>query len=191
VTTKQNTKGNQKMIVLRGIEFNDARLAKATIKAMDTLESMGFKPCKLTSVKLRKQQNLFGCCHTKKVNNRIVENKITINRKMMESDDNSLQNLLCHELLHSLEDCADCGHDGNWRKYAEMVNKSTGLNIKQYGSYKEYGIEKDNQKTFQCKCTKCGRIFTYTGYRAPRWYVHPERFSHTHTDGIRYIIKAI
>ena len=179
------------MITVRGIEFNDARLAKETIKAIDTLESMGFKPCKLTSVKLRKQQNLFGCCHTKRVGNRVIENKITINRKMMESDDSSLQTLLCHELLHSLEDCVNCGHDGNWHKYAEIVNKSTGLNIKQYSSYEENGIVKDKKNTYQCKCVDCGYVFKRMGYRAPRWYAHPERFSHTHADGTRHKIIAI
>ena len=179
------------MITVRGIEFNDDRLARETMKAIDTLESMGFKPYRLTSVKLRKQQNLFGCCHTRKIGDKIIENKITINRKMMESDDNSLQTLLCHELLHSLKDCADCQHDGNWHKYAEIVNKNTGLNIKQYGSYKEYGIVEDSKKTFQCKCADCGYIFTHKGHRAPKWYVHPERFYHAHADGTKHKIYVV
>jgi hypothetical protein len=193
MTTKQNTKGNQKMIVLRGIEFNDARLAKATCEVLDTLETLGFKPYKLTSVKLRKQQSQFGCCHTKYYTStgEIAENKIYINRKMMDADDKSLRSIIAHEIGHSLKECCYCGHDGAWSKFATTVNKNTALKVKQYGSYEEYGIVKDSPKTFQCKCADCGHVFTHTGYRAPKWYVHTERFSHTHADGTRHKIVAI
>ena len=179
------------MITVRGIEFNDARLARETLKAIDTLESMGYKPYNLTSVKLRKQQGTFGCCHTKKSGNRVVENKIYINRKMIEADDKSIQNLLIHELLHSLKECANCQHDGMWRECANHINKCTGLNIQQYSSYEEYGITKDKPNTYICKCADCGHVFKRMGYRAPKWYVHTERFSHTHADGTRHKIIAV
>jgi hypothetical protein len=110
---------------------------------------------------------------------------------MMDADDKSLRGVIAHELIHSLKECYQCEHDGNWDKIAKVVNAHTGLNIKQYGSYEEYGIVEDNKKTFQCKCADCGYVFTRKGHRAPKWYVHPERFSHTHADGTKHKIVAI
>ena len=181
------------MITVRGIEFNDARLAKITCEVLDTLESLGYKPYKLTSVKLRKQQNSFGTCHTTgyKSRNEITNNRIYINRKMMDADDKSLRSVIAHEIGHSLKECYLCDHDGAWAKFATTVSKNTGLDVKQYGSYKEYGIVEDNKKTFQCKCTDCGYVFTRKGHRAPKWYIHPERFSHTHADGTKHKIIVL
>lgn len=181
------------MITVRGIEFNDYKLAKITCEVLDELATLGFKPYKLTSVKLRKQQTKFGCCHTRtyKATKEIIENKISINRKLIETDEKSLRGVLTHEILHSLKECYNCGHDGEWLRCANIVNKHMGLNIKQYGTYEEYGIEEDNKKTFQAKCVDCGYVFSRKGYRAPKWVIHSERFFHTHVDGTKHKIIAI
>ncbi len=181
------------IITVRGIKFNDSRLAKITCEVLDELKKLGYKPYKLTTVKLRTQKTKFGCCHTTgyKSTGKVIENKIFINRKMMDSDDKSLRSVIAHEIGHSLKECYLCEHDGAWAKFATTVSKSTGLDVKQYGSYEEYGIEEDKKNTYICKCVDCGYIFKRMGYRAPKWFCHPERFSHTHADGTRHKIIAV
>lgn len=174
------------IFVLRGIEFNDERLAKLTIECLDNLEAIGLRPYKLTSVKLRKQNKKFGCCHIRynAKSGEIKHNRITINRRLIEenADDKAILQTLYHEILHSMRECFDCGHDGKWAEYADLVNDCYSMNIKQYGNYDELGlVKKDERKTYKCQCDKCGKIISAKYYRAPKWYTHCERFTH-HCD---------
>lgn len=181
---------------LRGIEFNDERIAKLTMKCLDNMASLGLYPYKLESVKVRKQNKKFGCCRTtfNKNTNEIKRNRITINRQFIDdnADDNAILQVLYHEGLHSLKECFDCGHEGKWKEYAELVNNCYGTNIKATGTFKEYGLEKkDERKIYKCQCKKCGKVISAKYLRAPRWYMHPERFSHHCDDGGKGNIFAI
>lgn len=171
---------------VRGIEFNDERLAKLTCKCLDKLANIGLYPYKLESVKIRKQNKKFGCCRTtfNKNTGEIKRNRITINRQLIDDNasDRSIENVLLHELTHSVKECFDCGHGGVWKEYAEIINDCYGTNIKETGTYKEYGlVKKDERKTYKCQCDKCGKIISAKYLRAPKWYTHCERFTH-HCD---------
>ena len=172
---------------VRGIEFNDERLAKLTIECLDELAVIGLYPCKVESVKLRKQDKKFGCCHTryKKATNEVIHNRITINRRLIDENatDKTLKEVITHELCHAMEDCLTCGHDGKWAEYAELINDCYNMEVQQYGSYERYGIEKNKRNIYECKCKRCGKIMRKQGYRAPKWYVHPENFHHNCDDG--------
>lgn len=39
------------------------------------------------------------------------------------------------------------------------------------------------QKIYRCQCDRCGKIMTKWGKRAPRWYKHPQGYTHTCFDG--------
>ncbi len=170
-----------------GIEFNDSRLAKLSFEVLDDLAYIGIKPCKLVSIKLREQNMKFGCCHTRynKTTKVITNNRITINRKFVEqdADDKAIKTVLAHEILHAVDGCHLCGHNGKWAELADLVNDCYNMDIKRYGSYEKYGIERKERNTYRCQCDRCGKIMTYKGYRAPKWYKHPLGYTHTCPDG--------
>lgn len=172
---------------VRGIEFNNERVAKLTCEVLDELSVIGLYPSHLESVKIRKQNKKFGCCHTIYVpsTKKVLHNNITINRKFVEENasDKSLKNVICHEICHAMEDCVCCSHDGKWAEYAELVNDCYSMNIKQYGSYEEYELTRTEKNTYRCQCERCGKIMTRMGYRAPKWYKHPHGYTHTCADG--------
>ncbi len=71
------------VFTVKGIEFNNERLARLTFECLNELAALDLYPCKLISVKSWKQDKKFGCCHTryKKANNEIIHNRITINSR--------------------------------------------------------------------------------------------------------------
>jgi predicted SprT family Zn-dependent metalloprotease len=178
---------------IQGIEFNDKRIAKLTLECLDELKAIDIYPCKLKSVKIRKQNTKFGVCHTKyiKATDEIIRNDIVINRAFVEqnADDKAIKNVIMHELGHALKDCLHCGHKGEWAEYAEIINDCYDMDITQEGSYEKYGLEKvDNKKTYRCKCSNCGKIIVAKQYRAPKWYRNPQGFVHTCADGTKHHI---
>lgn len=172
------------MFTKRGIKFNDERLARLSLEVLDELEAIGLKPCKLESITLREQNNKFGCCHTKwyRTSGEIISNKITINRKFVEQNatDKAIKEVIAHEICHSIKECASCKHEGKWAEYAELINDCYNMDIQQYGSYEKYGIVQKPKTEYKWKCSACGQTFTHKGYRAPKWYMHPKGYTHTH-----------
>ena len=171
---------------VRGIEFNDNRLAKLTIECLDNLEAIGLHPYNLISVKLRKQNRKFGCCHNRynSKSGEIKHTRIPLHRRLIDenADDKAICEIIMHELIHSLKECFNCAHDGKWAECADLVNDCYSMNVKQYGSCDELGLEKkDERKTYKCQCDKCGKIISAKYYRAPKWYTHCSRFTH-HCD---------
>ena len=103
--------------------------------------------------------------------------------------DNSIRKNLLHEMLHACDECVNEHHGGKWAEYAELVNDCYGLNIKRCTSSAEYHVE-DTRKTYRCKCSKCGKIIAKKGYRAPKWYLHPQGYTHTCADGTKNSIVS-
>lgn len=173
--------------IVMGIEFNNQRLAKLSFEVLDELAYIGIKPCKLISIKLREQENKFGVCHTKfsKATGEIKQNTITINRKFVEqnAEDKAIKTVLAHEILHAVDGCQFCKHDGLWAEYAEIVNDCYNMNITDVSSYEKYGLERKAKNVYRCQCERCGAIITRKGYRAPKWYKHPLGYTHTCKDG--------
>lgn len=177
----------------RGIKFNDERLCRLSLEVLDELEVLDLRPCKLESITLREQNNKFGCCHTKwyKATKEIVSNRITINRKFIEQNatDRAIKEVIAHEICHALKDCVDCAHDGKWAEYADLINDCYNMDIKQYGSYEKYGLERSDKKKYVCECKHCGGKVWKMGYRAPKWYSLTEKhiangYYHKCTDGV-------
>lgn len=177
------------IFTVRGIEFNDNRLAKLSIEVLDELAVIGLYPSHLESIKLRVQNKKFGCCHTtwKTATGEVTHNNITINRKFIEQNatDKAIKEVLAHEICHAIEECAHCQHDGKWAEYADLINDCYNMDIKQYGSYEKYELTRTEKNEYRCKCTKCGKIMIRKGYRAPKWYKHPQGYTHTCVDGTK------
>ena len=49
------------------------------------------------------------------------------------------------------------------------------MDIKQYGSYEKYGLERSDRKKYVCECKHCGGKVWKMGYRAPKWYSLTEK----------------
>ena len=81
-----------------------------------------------------------------------------------------LKNTIIHELLHSVPNGME--HTGEWKRYADMVNKHYGYNIKRADTSADKGVElKINESSkyvfvyekcgqiIELDCGKCGRKF--------------------------------
>lgn len=69
-----------------------------------------------------------------------------------------LKNTIIHELLHSVPN--GMSHTGEWKRYANMINKHYGYNIKRTNTDVEKGValknNDDSKYVFVCK--ECGQI---------------------------------
>lgn len=84
----------------------------------------------------------------------------------------SLQETVYHELLHTAPGCMK--HTGSWKRYAELLNRELGLNIRRTGSAEEAGIPEDDRIRYRFVCRRCG--CEQIRYRACSFTRHPERY---------------
>lgn len=118
--------------------------------------------------------------------------EIEISPKLMEDDvsEEALRNTVLHELLHACDECVNCHHGGKWAEYAELVSDCYGVKIQRCTSSAEKNIA-DDRNEYKWKCSACGKIFTKKGYRAPKWYMHPQGFTHKGCPcGKGYVMSA-
>lgn len=105
-------------------------------------------------------------------------------RLFADGAEKGLRETVMHELLHACDECVNCEHNGKWKEYAELVNDCYGLNIKRCNSNADKGLAEDKNE-YRCKCSKCGKMIVKKGYRAPKWYKHPQGYTHTCADGTK------
>ena len=86
---------------------------------------------------------------------------ININVDLLDENisDEGLKNTIIHELLHSVKGCR--GHDKNWKRYATMVNRAYGYNIKRCSSEEEKGVHRDKEQfaKYILECKVCHTKF--------------------------------
>lgn len=76
-----------------------------------------------------------------------------------------LKNTIIHELLHTCPDCMK--HTGMWKKYADMVNRMYGYNVKRTSSEEDKCAENINHTSREDKikyilrCKGCGNTWKY------------------------------
>lgn len=162
---------------------------------LDNLNAIGIYP-NITADKFKAtvQYKTWGLCKThKNIKTGELTHKITVSKFLLDENVpvKSLMQNLYHEALHACDECYKDGHNGNWLKYANMVNKHYNMNIKESHSSEELGVNDKKTKTFQAKCVDCGYVFSRQGYRAPKWVAHPSKFYHTHADGTKHKIIPI
>ena len=123
---------------------------------------------------------------------------ISINAVLLQENipEASLLDTLYHELLHCVDGCFN--HGAKWKELAELVNDCYNINIsttstaeEKLGDYANiYRKEKEKPtKRFIVKCVDCGQETVRIGYRAPKWYAHPEDFQCAKCKGILYRVK--
>lgn len=167
-------------------------LQKCYREALRMVKAVGIEPHQITSVKAVANKRAWGTCHTQH-NNVTGENKsrITINSELLneESPYKSLLTTMCHEILHACDECTRCGHRGKWREYANLMNKTYDMDIKQYTARAEKQVPIKYTKVYTVKCSKCGEIFRQTGLRMPKMYSQSDNYFHNPCEG-SHLIKV-
>jgi hypothetical protein len=134
------------------------KIAISEVKALNIPVSDNIYPEVIINYRAKKR---FGACKIKTVKN-IKHFQIEIGSALSVSGDDIIKGVLIHEILHSCEGC--CNHGKLWKKYADMINRNYGYNIKRTSTYEEYGIKDKKEKiTYRYKicCSNCSR----TSYR--------------------------
>lgn len=104
----------------------------------------------------KRAKKRFGCC--KHIDGIC---KIEISSFVLAAEENKIRNVVAHEVLHA---CPGCSNHGDlWKKYAGLMNRIYGYNIKRTSSFEEMGLENNVSKPptikYIMKCRKCGKEF--------------------------------
>ena len=85
-----------------------------------------------------------------------------------------LLSTLYHELLHAVPGCMN--HGPEWKRWAALVSKETGITIKRTDSMEECGVVEDHmpQPKYAVTCPDCGHV--WVRYRMCKLIAHPEKF---------------
>jgi len=79
--------------------------------------------------------------------------EIELSKRALEGDENTLRQLLAHELLHTCPGCQN--HGAMWKKYAAIMEKAMGYTIKRTVEPQELGLgPKESRYTLVCR--QCG-----------------------------------
>ena len=158
-------------------------------ESIDELNAIGIHP-NITpnefSINTRKKKS-WGTCWTHWDNSNRTKWHFTIeisSRLFVDGAEKGLRETVLHELIHACDECVGVHHGGKWAEYAELVNDCYGLNIKRCNSNADKGLAEDRNE-YRCKCSKCGKMIVKKGYRAPKWYKHPQGYTHTCIDGTK------
>ena len=108
-----------------------------------------------------------GKCYYQTRDNKRIATKIGISKEIIDYGDwDLIRNVICHELIHSADDCVYCYHGGVWKVYADEMHEHynnyhfiiecQGCHTKSYFQRSTKTVEavKKGQKTIKCK--KCG-----------------------------------
>lgn len=90
---------------------------------------------------------------------------------MDDSTTEGILNTILHELIHTCKGCFN--HGEMWKRYADVLNKRYGLQIKRLSMPEEKGVHKEIAK-YTLQCQKCGNKFRYT--RKTKLVQNPDRF---------------
>lgn len=144
----------------------DAILAE-TIK---TAESIGIPlskkiiPCIYINTR---RKTILGTCERQKSG----EYKIVVSAFVADGGGDGVRNVIAHEVLHTCKGCSN--HGMLWKRYAELLGKAIGQEIKRTGE-SEAAENMRKNAPYVLRCNKCGREF----YRMRRSKLveHPERY---------------
>lgn len=100
--------------------------------------------------------------------------RILISVRLLSDDAplDALRDTLFHELLHTAPNCMN--HTGNWKQYAERLNKELGLNITRATTADSIGVPEDDRIRYRFVCRGCGTV--QIRYRSCKFTNHPERY---------------
>ena len=72
----------------------------------------------------------------------------------------SLETVILHELLHTVEGCMN--HGAKWKTLANKINKAYGYEIARTTNREKLGIKEGKTINYKFECTCCGQEITRT-----------------------------
>jgi len=121
------------------------------------LTSLNIPFCKHIHWGTMHKKSVWGTC--KQIGPKTYE--IKINEALFETNnDNNIKTTIIHELLHSCKNCH--GHTGQWKVYANKVNKYLGYNVKRCTQASDKGVENIIPYKYKVVCSDCGRETYYS-----------------------------
>ena len=140
----------------------EERINELTSIAIEELKQINIFPSEnIREIKENcRAKKRLGCCKKEKVGLReffIIE----ISTVLEQEDDQTVKEIIIHELLHTCKGCFNHGRE--WKAKAEVVNSKYGYKIKTYADPKQLDIalEIESKPRYEVKCISCGTI----GYR--------------------------
>ena len=137
---------------------------------------------KITSVKVSSRMTkTYGRCRTWRYKDDV---ELTFAKVILDDNypKNLMYNTIIHELLHAI-DHNKSKHGGEWLRMANEVSDLYSFigNVQRYASDEKQQaremIQPHKERTrYEIICTSCGAKAWRLGYRAPKWYAHPENF---------------
>lgn len=97
--------------------------------------------------------------------------KIEISVHLKQAPIDKVKQTLAHEILHTCPNCMN--HGDTWIKYANMMNRAYGYNIKRTTEYSEFGITKEPSK-YTIVCCSCKKEINRV--KKSKLVEHPEYF---------------
>ena len=98
----------------------------------------------------------FACCKKQRTN--ITKYIIEVSVSLFQAGEQSVRNIIAHELLHTCYGCYN--HGGRWKQYADKMNRTYGYKIKTTATYEELGLERPEVKReikYEITCSRCGK----------------------------------
>ena len=115
-------------------------------------------------------KSFWGRCH---YTSRSKSYWIEVVEELLTVEEIDIMNTLIHEVLHTCKDCMN--HGPTWKRYADIVNKKYGYNVKRATSTEEKSIIKtDDDFKYVLECQNCGK--KVRRHKMSNAISHPERY---------------
>ena len=130
---------------------------------MEILEDLHIPYGQVVSLTVNTRARRWGQC--RKIPGGLYE--ININQTLLDEKnaEDGLVNTILHELLHTCPGCMNHGQE--WKKYAEMVRKNWGYDVKRTSSEEDKGVttgnlnareRRENPYKYEVRCPRCGVV---------------------------------
>lgn len=127
-------------------------------------------------------QKTLGRCWCKRQNGK-TKYTIEISTRMLGDNvlEEGLRLVTLHELCHASDITFKDGHTGKWKEWAELVSDCYAVDIQRCTPTAKYNVPPRKiaaKKPYKWMCSGCGKEFTAYKAREPKWYKHPQGYTH-------------
>ncbi len=109
----------------------------------------------------------FGCCRSAK-----GRHTIEVSAALLSAEEQSIRQVLAHEVLHTCPGCAD--HGKRWQHWAALMNNAFGYDIRRAHTPEALGVEDARTVRYLVVCRQCGK--SIARMKRSSLVEHPERY---------------
>ena len=123
----------------------------------------------------KRAKKRYGACKLENIKGR-KKYIIEVSSFVLDADDQTIKGIIAHEVLHTCHGCMN--HGERWKRYASILNRAYGYNIKRVATREENNLPKENigvaKPKYAIKCQNCGNIIYRM--RMSKVIKNPERY---------------